>query len=281
MVLVFLPKKQNKLLAEWLGPYPITEKTSDVTYEVDMMDRKKRKRTFHVNALKSWNSPVPAVLYVAECGDVEPLTWNEPASEEAPEPVNLTADQQRDLEKLKEEFSDVISDVPGRTTVVEHHIATGDATPIRRPPYRLPHALRETLGEEIRELLALGIIRPSTSEWAAPIILVPKKDGSKRLCVDFRKLNQVTRADPYPIPRIEELIDHVGNAKFISALDLTKGYWQVPVDKESQPKTAFVTPFGKYEFTTMPFGLMGAPATFQRLMDKVLEDVDFADALYR
>ena len=132
--------------------------------------------------------------------------------------------------------------------------------------------------EEIRELLALGIIRPSTSEWAAPIILVPKKDGSKRLCVDFRKLNQVTREDPYPIPRIEELIDRVGNAKFISALDLTKGYWQVPVDKESQPKTAFVTPFGKYEFTTMPFGLMGAPATFQRLMDKVLEDVDFADA---
>ena len=135
-----------------------------------------------------------------------------------------TPDQQRDLEKLKEEFSDVISDVPGRTTVVEHHIATGDATPIRRPPYRLPHALRETLREEIRELLALGIIRPSTSEWAAPIILVPKKDGSKRLCVDFRKLNQVTRADPYPIPRIEELIDRVGNAKFISALDLTKGY---------------------------------------------------------
>ena len=179
MVLVFLPKKQNKLLAEWLGPYPITEKTSDVTYEVDMMDRKKRKRTFHVNALKSWNSPVPAVLHVAECGDVEPLTWNEPASEEAPEPVNLTADQQRDLEKLKEEFSDVISDVPGRTTVVEHHIATGDATPIRRPPYRLPHALRETLREEIRELLALGIIRPSTSEWPLQSSLFRRKMGPK------------------------------------------------------------------------------------------------------
>ena len=100
------------------------------------------------------------------------------------------------------------------------------------------------------------------------------------LCVDFRRLNHVTKADPYPIPRVEELIDRLRNAKCITALDLTKGYWQVPVEKESQKKTAFITPFGKYEFTTMPFGLMGAPSTFQRLMDKVLEDVHQFAAAY-
>ena len=279
MVLVFLPKKQNKLLTEWLGPYPILQKKSNVTYEVDMTDHKKRKRTFHVNALKQWNSPVPAVLLAAECEDVEPLTWND-NQEEKTSSNQLSPNQQRDLKELKKEFADVISDIPGRTDVIEHSVDTGEASPVRLPPYRIPQALRDTLREEIKEMLTQGIIVPSTSEWAAPIILVPKKDGSKRLCVDFRRLNHVTKADPYPIPRVEELIDRLGNAKYITALDLTKGYWQVPVEKESQKKTAFITPFGKYEFTTMPFGLMGAPSTFQRLMDKVLEDVHQFAAAY-
>lgn len=216
------------MLAEWLGPYPITQMKSDVTYEVDMTDRKKRKRTFHVNALKLWNSPVPAVLYAAECSDVEPLTWNEAAPETETDLSHLSSTQQEDLAKLKEQFADVISDVPGITTMIEHRIETGDANPIRLPPYRIPQALQGTLREEIRDMLANGIIQPSTSDWAAPIILVPKKDGSKRLCVDFRKLNHVTKADPYPIPRVEELINCLGTAKYITALDLTKGYWQVP-----------------------------------------------------
>ena len=139
--------------------------------------------------------------------------------------------------------------------------------------------MQTTLRKEIKEMLDQGIIQPSTSEWAAPIILVPKKDGSKRLCVDFRRLNKVTKADPYPIPRVDELIDRLGQAQYITALDLTKGYWQVPVAKESQAKTAFITPFGKYEFLTMPFGLVDAPSTFQRLMDRVLEEThEFAAA---
>lgn len=129
-------------------------------------------------------------------------------------------------------------------------------------------------------MLDQGIVVPSTSEWAAPVIVVPKKDGTKRLCVDFRKLNQVTKADPYPIPRVEERIDRLGRARYISALDLTKGYWQVPVAEDSQHKTTFITPFGKYQFTTMPFGLMGAPSTFQRLMNQVLEDVQEYAAAY-
>lgn len=206
MVLVLLPGKHNKLLTEWFSPYPITQKKSDVTYEVDMTDRKKRKRIVHVNSLKQWNSPVPAVLHVSDWSEAEPLTWNEVPTEETC-PSHLTTAQQKDLAKLKEEFADVISDIPGKTELVEHRIETGDANPIRLPPYRIPQALRETLREEIREMLTQGIIQPSTSDWTAPIILVPKKDGSRRLCVDFRRLNQVTQADPYPIPRVEELID--------------------------------------------------------------------------
>ena len=111
--------------------------------------------------------------------------------------------------------------------MVDHTIETGDASPIRLPPYRLPYSSHEFLRNEIKILLEQNIIVPSKSLWAAPVALVPKGDGTKRLCIDYRKLNLITQADPYPIPRIEELIDGIGDAKWITALDLTKGYWQV------------------------------------------------------
>ena len=112
-----------------------------------------------------------------------------------------------------------------------------------------------------------GIIEPSTSEWASPIVLVPKKDGSLRMCVDYRRLSSVSEADAYPTPRIDDLIDRLGDARYISTIDLTRGYWQVPVAPQARSRTAFMTPFGLYQFTVMPFGLHGAPATFQRMMD--------------
>ena len=172
----------------------------------------------------------------------------------------LTYEQEGELSRLKESFSDVISDILGRTGMVEHTIHTDDASPIRLPPYRLPHSSHEYLRNEIKTLLEQKIIMPSKSPWAAPVVLVPKKKmvPTKRLCIDYRKLNLVTQADPYPIPRIEELIDGIGSSRWIMALDLTKGYWQVPMERTSQEKTAFITPWGKYEFTTMPFGLIAA-----------------------
>ena len=115
------------------------------------------------------------------------------------------------------------------------------------------------------------IIEPSSSPWAAPIIIVKKKDGSMRLCVDYRCLNAVSLTDAYPMPRIDDLINRIEGVRFITTLDLTRGYWQVPVREEDRPKTAFTTPpHGLFQFRVMPFGLQGAPATFQQMMDSLL-----------
>ena len=129
-------------------------------------------------------------------------------------------------------------------------------------------------------MLREGIIQPSHGPWAAPIILVKKKDGSLRICVDYCKLNVVTTPDPFPIPRVEDLLDGMSSAKFITILDLASGYWQVPMEPASRVKTAFSTDFGKYEFMVMPFGVVGAPATFQRLMNELFGDLHGKVAVY-
>lgn len=117
-------------------------------------------------------------------------------------------------------------------------------------------------------MLDAGVIVPSRSQWTSPIVTVPKPDGSVRICIDYRKLNVVTQDDKFPMPRPEDLLEKVGSSPFISTIDLAKGYYQVRMKPEDAKKTAFMGPAGKYEFFRMPFGLKGAPATFQRLMKK-------------
>ncbi|MGH0125953.1 UNVERIFIED_CONTAM: hypothetical protein FKN15_025173 [Acipenser sinensis] len=137
-------------------------------------------------------------------------------------------------------------------------------------PYRVPETRRSAIREEVKEMLEAGVIEESTSEWSSPIVMVPKPDGKWRFCNDFRKVNDVSKFDAYPMPRIDELLESIGKARYISTLDLAKGYWQIPLSPGSKEKTAFSTPDGLYQYTVMPFGLHGAPATFQRLMDKIL-----------
>ena len=189
---------------------------------------------------------------------------------------NLTKVQQEDMIKLLAEFPTVTCKKLGRTSAAEHKLHVEAVQPIRQQAYQVPVARREVLKKELDRMLELEVIRPSTSPWASPVVMVDKKDGGTRLCVDYRKVNQVTKFDAYPMPRVEEVLEEVleevGPAEFITTLDLAQGYWQVPMAAESQEITAFTTPYGLYEFTVMPFGLHNAPATFQRMMNEVLRD---------
>nr|VZH94052.1 unnamed protein product [Spirometra erinaceieuropaei] len=161
----------------------------------------------------------------------------------------------------------------GRTSVWQHTIDTGSARPIRQPPRRVPVHFQKQLEQTNKDMLDKHVIRPSSSPWASPIVLVKKNDGSLRLCVDYRKLNAVTVKDSFPLPRIDTTLEALAGAACFSTLDLQSGYWQVEMAPEDRPKTAFSIPSGFYEFETMPFGLANAPATFQRLMASVLRDL--------
>ena len=175
----------------------------------------------------------------------------------------LPDNQHNQLSKLISTFPQVFTCTPGRTTKLKHHIELiPGIKPRNSAPYRYAPARRKLIDSHLDEMLAQRVIVPSKNPWVSPIVLAPKKDGSSRLCIDYRKLNEVTVRDAYPIPRIDDTLDALQNAHFISTLDLTSGYWQVEIDDASKPPTAFVIHRGLLECTVMPFGLANAPATF-------------------
>ena len=272
-VLVLLQTSSNRLLAQWQGPYQVVQRMGKVNYLIDMQDRRKRKRVFHVNMLKDFHVRENQGCFVEEIQEEADIpSWR---SGEAGQVVDmgegLDSGQKKELKELLGRFAKVFSNKPGKTTLYEHRIHTNSSKPVRLPPYRVPHAYRNSIKRELQEMERSGIIEPTCSEWASPIVVVPKRNGELRLCVDYRRLNSVSQVDSYLMPRIDELIDRVGKANFITTLDLTTGYWQIPMADKDKCKTAFVTPFGSFQFTVMPFGLSGAPASFQRLMDRLLQ----------
>ena len=218
----------------------------------------------------------------------ETLPWEEDRQEPPGEPClpavspQLTAAQQHELYLLLREYLDVFAQGSGdlgRAEVVEHQIHT-HGPPLRQPLRRQPPGYRLEEQRQVKEMQAQGVVRPSQSPWASPEVLVKKKDGSLRFCVDYRKLNEVTIKDAQPLPRIDDALDALQGSMFFSTLDLQKGYFQVPLRPQDREKTAFATSFGElWEFNVLPMGVCNGPATFSRLMERVLQGLQWKQCI--
>ena len=198
----------------------------------------------------------------------------------------LNAGQRRDLRKLLVDYEDVFArhskDI-GKAEGVKHHIDTGDEPPVSQRPRRQPKAYTGEIQDQIKKLHDAGVIRPSESEWASNVVMAKKKDGSWRMCIDYRELNRKTRnKGTYMLPRIDETLDALSRAKYFCSFDVIQGYHHVELTEESKQKTAFHAPRcnpSHWEYNYMPFGLVGAPRTFQKMMDRILRGLEYKIAL--
>ncbi len=223
-VMVLVPNAASKFLATWQGPYTILEKIGPVTYRVRQPGRRWAEQLYHINLLKKW---------VGTRDQLAVFTTSDPVVVDIN--PHLSAAQKGELQHLIGQFSDVFSSLPGQTSVLQHDIRTPPGVVVRQRPYRVPEARRQAIEEEVQQMLKLVVIEPSRSPWSSPIVMVPKPDGTLRFCNDFRRLNEVSEFNGYPMPRVDELLDRLGRARCISTLDLTKGYWQVPVSEDAKP----------------------------------------------
>ena len=302
-VLALLPIPGNPLQARYFGPYIVEKKVSDLNYIVLTPGRRKQKQMCHVNMLKLYidrNSqnickPVTIVHSVPPDSDFNTCVSDcEMGTKVDPCPsklnnsdilrnidgkfVHLEPDQKSQLKQLVCEFKHLFPDVPTRTDKIQHDVIVENEAAVKQHPYRMNPAKQQYLKDEIKYLLDNDFIEPSQSKYSSPCILVPKPDGTYRLCTDYRKINNITKTDSYPIPRMDDCIDKVGKAKFVTKFDLLKGFWQVPLTDRAKELSAFVTPDGLYQFKVMPFGMKNSPATFQRLINSVISGLGGCDA---
>ncbi len=227
-VMVLVPTAACKFLATWQGPYTVLERIGPVTYRVRQPGRRRTEQLYHINLLKKWVGTRDQLVALA-CTEPVVVDTN----------PHLSAAQKGELQHLIGQFSDVFSPLPRQINVIQHDIQTPPGVIIRQRPYRVPEARRRAIEEEIQQMLKLGVIEPSRNPWSSPIVRVPKPDGTLRFCNDYRRLNEVSQFDGYPMPRVDELLDRLGRARYISTLDLTKGYWQVPLSDSAKPKLLF------------------------------------------
>jgi len=294
--LLLLPGKHNKLEMSWQGPFEVVGRKGLNDYLIKIGQK---ERLYHINVLKKYieregeappvpPAPVPVKVSTAvveeepeEVGyTTSPIPLIPLQATEGPEDVNLDPRNPELHEELREicrEFRDILTDAPLRTTLDECEIVMLSEKPVRTPQYPLPHAMRQTIKDEVSSMLELGVIERAASPYSSPIVLVKKSDGKVRFCVDFRKVNKQVQFDAEPMPDVDFLFAKIGHARYLSKLDLSKGYWQVPLRTADRPKTAFTTPEGTFQWLVMPFGLKTAGAIFSRMMRKLLAPLHRTD----
>ena len=301
-VFALLPIPDRSLQARYFGPYTIDKKTSDLNYIVNTPGRRKNKQMCHVNMLKQYfdrdssiSKPITVVNTVPQESNVfEPEVNSDFIDKSDPGPSklensdilknlnnklsHLEPSQQEELKQLIHEYRHLFPDIPTRTDKIYHDVIVEDSKTIKQHRYRLNPLKQEYLQDEVKYLLENDFIEPSQSNYSSPCILVPKSNGTYRMCTDYRKVNSVTKTDSFSIPRIDDCIDKVGNSKYVTKFDLLKGFWQVPLTDRAKEVSAFATPNGLYQYKVMPFGMKNSPATFQRLVNNVICGLDGCDA---
>lgn len=294
LVLALRHDRDNTLETVFDGPYEVTHVIPNDNYVIEgpctSTVKKKKVKTLHVNQLKAFHQ---APAETVSCAIVLALDKAEPASAEVgcdvkrnnstflqdPTPLlsHLDPSKQADIRSLLADYSSICSDVPTLCNKMLHDINVEGHDPVRQPPYPVRGEKLDVLNKEVQFMLDNGIIEPCSSPWGSPCILVPKSTGGYRLCTDFRRVNQVSKGDNFPIPRLTDLIDNVGHATYVTRMDLMKGFYQVGMTERAKEISAMVVPSGQYRYLRMPFGLSGSPTSFQRIMTDVIRGLNHTD----
>lgn len=298
-VLVLLPDNASKLLVSWNGPYKVLERRNKVDY---LIDEKGKQKLYHANILKKYHrrnqtgqvNPDEKDSLVNDCASIMRVQFCVTEDIDEDDKLSITPDgrvedvgvesnneklcvnpslereQEKDIRRLVESFSDVFSEIPGCTSTAEHNIVITTSERLKPKSYPVPIHLQPHFEQEVDNLFRQKIIQHSSSPHSSPVVMVKKSDGTYRMAIDFRSLNAVTLFHAEPICTIEESLYKFTGVKYFSELDLTKAYYQVPLSETAKPLTAFPTHRGLMEFCRLPFGLVNAGATYIKLMRKVL-----------
>jgi len=302
LVIILLPNPGDPLSSSYTGPCRVLEKVDKLNYVVSTPMRRKKAQKCHVNIMKTYHARVQTVASVASPVDSEnEITTAPPVDLESehnkceldfggvPQPIklnnsqalanlenkllHLTPTQRSEMTSLIRDNEQLFPDVPGKASGMFHDVDVGDNRPIKQHPYRVSPQKRDIIRKEVEYMLNNKIIQPCDSQWASPCLLVPKPDKSARFCTDYRFVNKITKTDSYPLPRVDDLIDQIGEARFVSKFDLLKGYWQIPLTARARDISSFVTPDGLYQYLVTPFGMKNSGCTFQRFMNQVVSEL--------
>jgi hypothetical protein len=307
-VLLLLSSHSNKLQLVWKGPFEVIEKVNDFDYRIQMLNK---VRMYHGNMLKKYEereklfadevlkkvkkkndidkeqsadkdleqcagvAVVDEEILLKDGQDVDELPVFKSQQTETFRDCKLgeklSETQRKELLTLLEEFQDIFSDVPGKTDLIEVDIKLERDEDIKLRPYPVPLALREELGAEIDSMLKLDIIEPSNAKYASPLVMIKKSDGKYRICTDYRRLNKLISTQQEHINNIEEIWARMHDSTWYSKMDLSKGFWQLPLKEECRDVTSFISPRGLFRYKFLPFGLSVSPAWFAKMMRKLLE----------